>query len=135
MANKKTSFKPDYFASKCGTHETFATVYDSMLTSEQFKRLSPTAKYLYVACRNQLTSKRGRETLFNHGKEFEIVYPDNCFVFPAKHLKEYGFTDRSNGTKYLNELEQAGFIRKYECNKHCKKVNVYQFTSKWREME
>lgn len=135
MASKKQTFKPDYYASKCGKHETFATVYDSMLKSEQFKNLSLSAKFLFLLCRNQLTSRAGRETLYNHGKEFEILYPDSCFVFPAKHQREYGLNDCSNVTKGLKELENAGFIRKYECNKHCWKVNVYQFATDWKNKE
>ena len=133
MASKKQTFKPDYCASKCGSHETFATVYDSMLKSEAFNNLSMSAKYLYILCRNQMTSRIGRETLYNHGKENDIEYPDNCFVFPAKHQREYGFKDRSNVTKGLKELEKAGFIRKYENNKYRWKVNVYQFSSDWKK--
>lgn len=134
MAGKKqTTFKPDFNASKCGKHETFATIYDSMMKHEKFKNLSLAAKFLYIACRNQHTSRLGRECLYNHAKEHNITYPNNAFVFPAKHQKEYGFNDRSNVRRWMKELIEAGFIEIYENNKHRWKVNVYVFISKWKE--
>lgn len=131
MANRKTNYKPDYYSSMCGNHETFGTIYKSMLVSEKFKELSLSARFIYCLCRCQLTSNNGRQTLYNHGKENNIDYPANCFVFPAKHIKEYGL-DRSNVSKHLTELEKAGFIKRYEKNGHRWKVNVYQFSAEWK---
>lgn len=130
---KKQAYKPDYFASKGGTHETFGMIYDSLMKSEQFKELPLYARYIYVACRNQINSKSCRETLYNHGKESGIDYPDNCFVFPAKQQKEYGFNDRSNFSKGMKELIEAGFIKLYENNRYTWNVNVYQFSSAWKD--
>ena len=130
MASRK-KFIADYYASMCGEHETFGMIYESMLVSEKFKELSLSAKFVYCLCRSQATSKIGRQALYKHGEEFGIDYPENCFVFPAKHIRKYGL-DRSNVSKYMTELIKAGFIKKYENNKYCWKVNVYQFSANWK---
>ena len=129
---KSKSRSPDYNASMCGTHETFAMIYDSMLKHPAFIKLSPTAKIIYMLCRNQATCREGRQCLHEHSKRTGVTYPDSCFVFPAKQQEQYGYTGRANVSKYLNELTKAGFIKSYEKNQHRFKVNVYQFTSEWK---
>ena len=130
--NKKSDFKPDFCASCSTTSDTFATVYDSMLMSPQFQALSLSAKYAYLLCRAQMTSRQGRSCLYSHAKENEVTYPSNCFVFPAKHATQYGI-QRQNLSKSLAELIDRGFIRHYEVNKAQRKVNVYQFSDKWKD--
>lgn len=133
MAFKKKTFKPDYFASRCGAKETYGTIYYSLLTDEKFLKLSNMARYLYVCCRVQSTSRLGRECLYNHGNEEGVVYGEGCFVLPAKHQREYGLNDRGNVAKWMKELIDAGFVDKLETNKHRKKVNVYRFSTRWRD--
>ena len=70
--------------------------------------------------------------LHNHSEEFGVKYPDSCFVFPAKQQLEYGL-QRTNSQRYFKELIEKGFIEKYESNKHRKKINVYRFSSKWKD--
>lgn len=130
---KSKSRSPDYNASMSGTHETFAMMYDSMLKHPTFIMLSPTAKIIYMLCRNQATCKEGRQCLYNHSKKTGVIYPENCFVFPARHLEQYGYADRGNATKYLKELINAGFIKIYEQNGHRFKLNIYQFSSVWKD--
>lgn len=130
MANKR--FKPDYNA--CigkDEHENFGSIYESMVKSDQFRALSNPAKLLYVYCRIQHQSGSGRACLHNHEKEEGVKYPQTCFVFPAKMQLEYGL-QRTNSQRYFNELIKAGFIEKYEANKHRKKINVYRFVSDWK---
>ena len=117
----KKSFKPDYNA--CigkDKHENFGSIYESMVKSDQFRALSNPAKLLYVYCRIQQNSGSGRACLHNHEKEEGVKYPQACFVFPAKMQLEYGL-QRTNSQRYFNELIKAGFIEKYEANKHRKK--------------
>lgn len=130
--SKKKVYKPDLYACKGGEHETFAMIYDSMLKEEKFKRLSTTAKFLYIICRNQMTCNAGKQTLYNHAKEFGVTYQDNCFVLPAKHQREYGLNDRSNVRRGMKELEEAGFIKKLENNAARWKTNVYRFSDEWK---
>lgn len=129
----KKSFKPDYNA--CignNKHENFGSIYESMAKSEQFIKLSYPAKMLYVYCRIQQKSSTGKACLHNHGEQEGIKYPESCFVFPAKQQQEYGL-QRTNSQRYFNELIEKGFIEKYEKNKHRKRVNVYCFSSKWKD--
>lgn len=134
MSGKRNNkFKPDYNAcTGKQEHENYGTIYESMLKSKQFQSLSNPAKLLYIYCRTQQRTKSGRACLFNHSEEEGHAYPESCFVFPAKQQEEYGLT-RTNTSRYFKELMDKGFIRLYEGNKHRKKVNVYQFSSKWKD--
>ncbi len=130
MSRKRTPKYRDVFAS-VAERDTFGTVFDGMLQHEAFKALSIGAKLFYVYCRVQSKTSRGKACLYKHGNEYGIIYNENDFVFPASHLKDYKI-DRSNATRYFYELEKAGFIEKKERNNHIKKVNVYTFSSKWK---
>lgn len=132
MAKRKAKKYRDINAS-ISIDDTYATIFDSMLKSKAFIDLSPTAKVLYICCRNQAQSKAGKESLLKHCKEFNnyIEYGID-FVLPAKHLEEYGI-DRRNADRYFKELIAAGFIIKKEINKYTFKVNVYSFSSKWKD--
>lgn len=116
-----------------GKNDTYGTVFDSLLKSETFIQLSPPAKNLYVCCRNQLISKEGRRCLHKHGEETSVNYPSGCFVFPAAQQRLYGWNDTGNFHRYMNELIEAGFIQKYEGNKHRWKVTVYKMDTRWRK--
>lgn len=134
MARKrKSKYQPDFNA--CygrNNHENFGTVYESMVKSEMFQRLSAPAKLLYILCRVQHRSGEGKACLYKHSEEEGVIYPENCFVFPAKQQKEYGLT-RTNSSRYFKELIEAGFLENYENNKFRRKVNVYCFSSKWKD--
>lgn len=126
---KKPKYR-DYNAS-VGENDFFGTVYVGMIRSAAFQKMSLGARYFYILCRVQAKSTDGRACLHNHGKEFGLIYTENDFVFPASHLKKSGI-DRSNASRYFKELEAAGFIEKKEKNKSLKKVNVYSFSSRWK---
>ena len=131
MARKK-QYKPDIYAST-GNRDTFAMIYHGLITSDAFQSLTCGEKMFYVICKIQSKSRRGLECLYKHGKEEGVQYnTDQDFVFPAEHMKEYGY-DRSNGGKYLNALIKKGFIKRKEQNKHRYKVNVYSFTDEWKK--
>lgn len=129
MSRKKT-YKVDFNAST-GGDDRFGVVYDGMMSSDAFKKLSCGLRLFYIACRVQAKSKQGTSCLYKHGQESGTVYDENCFVFPASHLQRYGY-DRSDGNKYLRGLIAAGFIKKVESNKSRFKVSVYRFSSQWR---
>lgn len=127
--SKKIKYK-DSRASN-GNKDYFGTVYDGMLKSRAYKKLSIGAKQFYTYCRVQAKSSHGTSCLYKHGAEYGISYNDSCFVFPYTHLAMYGI-DRSNACRYFKELEAAGFIKKVESNKTIKKVNVYEFVDGWK---
>lgn len=125
----------DTFASESGSQEKYFMMYESMMKHPSYINLSNTAKNLYNVCRTQARSKQGRSCLYKYGKAEhgeEWIYNNSYFVLPAKHQKEYGLNNRSNVSKYIKELIDAGFIKCVEKNKHRHKVNVYQFCTDWR---
>ncbi|MCR5836708.1 MAG: hypothetical protein K6G88_09385 [Lachnospiraceae bacterium] len=130
--SKKTQFK-DTRASVSGK-DYFGTIYDGMCRSETYRKLHIGAKHFYTLCRVQSRSSHGKACLYKHAKEWGTNYNENYFVFPASHLEMYGI-ERSNAHKYFKELQEAGFIRKVECNKHIHKVNVYEFSDKWKKSD
>lgn len=131
MSRSKKNKYRDYFASS-GDKDTFGMLYEGMCKSEAYKSLPISVRHFYDMCRVQAKSSRGKACLYEHGKEVGVTYSDNDFVFPASHLQEFGY-DRSNAHKYFDVLVAAGFIDIKENNQHRKKVNVYSFSSRWRD--
>ncbi len=131
MARKRKDNR-DLYASLDADDRTFTRIYPGLITSQAYQNLSLGAKHFYVLCRCQAASKEGRQVLFNHGKEYGIQYGESDFVFPASHLEKFGIK-RQNSWKYFKELEETGFIEKREENKHLKRVNVYSFSTRWKQ--
>ena len=134
---RKKKHERDLFASKANssTVDYFGTMYDSMCKDKIYKSLHVATRQFYVLCRVQARSKSGRNCLFNHCQGYEYQYdPEEYFVFPAKHQEEYG-VKRQNGKEYLKELVSKGFIEVVENNKHRRKVNVYKFSTKWKDVD
>lgn len=122
----------DKCASAGNNDKFFGTLYPGMLKSDAWKGLTNTAKVIYACCRVQARSKEGTSCLYKHGQEYGREYnPERDFVFPASHLKAYGY-DRRNAHKYFDELKAAGFIELKEDNSIRKKVNVYSFSDAWK---
>lgn len=124
---------PDYNASKCGNHETFGRVYISMLRDPAFINLSLPARQLYTVLRGHATSSENRKFLYMHGTETGTEYTFDYFVFPPAHQVLYGYKDRANVRRYLQELLNAGFIRKVEDNRHRFTASVYRFAAEWKD--
>lgn len=120
----------DIYASM-SVHDSFGIMYESMMDSKAWQKLTGSAAKLYVASRTHAKSKEGQQTLYNHGKKYGTTYESNDFVFPATQLEKKGF-DRSNASKLFKELIEKGFIDKKEDNKAIKQVNVYSFSERWK---
>ncbi len=121
------------FTACIGSSDTrFGMLYVSMLKHPRYISLSPPAKQLYTLCRAQWSSKEARACLYKHAQEHGLEYPEECFVFPAKHQREYGINSPSNFNRAMKELISAGFVERYEENKHRWKVNVYRFSTGWK---
>lgn len=131
MSRKKQKFTD--CAASLGASDYFGTVFDGMCQSKAYQSLNLSARHFYTLCRVQARSPHGRACLYRHGEEFGVTYTDRDFVFPSKHLQLYG-VDRGNAHKCFRKLIEAGFIEKREGNKHMKKVNVYRFSEKWKEI-
>ena len=131
MGRRKRSKEPQPYADVGNTN--FAQVRDGLLQSAEFQALTVGERYFYITCLVQARTKKCSQCLYMHGREDgrEEPYSKLCFVFPAAHMKEYGY-ESGNGSKYLHALMEKGFIERVESNKHRQKVNVYRFTDKWK---
>lgn len=130
----------------------WSPVTDDMLTSKKFYEvLTPGEQLLYIKCLTQWKTKQCKECLYkaleerynalgeNKTKEdlaFMVYNPQNrygkdLFVFPVKHAKRYGYTS-ANLSKTLKGLIEKGFITIYQPGKKQQKVNIYEFSNKWK---
>lgn len=127
----KKSFRDPAAMIGPGDRGRYGTMGVEEMKSPQFRNLSVGAQLMYVRCRCQSQSPEGRRCLYQHSKDVGINYnPDSYFVFPSKHMAQYG-VDRGNGSKWIKELIDKGFLERAESNKHRYKVNVYLFSTKW----
>ena len=135
MGRRRTKNKEDFkdiYASVTPNRDRFGTLFERMLKSAKYQSLGIGARDFYTKCRVQSQSKIGRACLYKYNLEHGTTYNhDIYFVFPAEHLKAYGI-DRRNANRLFKELEEAGFIECEAENKHRYKVNVYRFSSKWK---
>ena len=116
-----------------GKYNSYGTMFESMCESKAFQNLSASAKNLYMLCRVQAHTNKGKSCLYKHKSENGFEYNhEKDFVFPASHLIRFG-VDRSNARKIFNELIKAGFLTKREENNKIHKVNVYSFSDKWKD--
>lgn len=104
-----------------------------MIKSNAWRKLSGSAKEVYIICRMNIHDSHAKRILHNHGIEFGTDYNENSFVIPSCIFEEYGIK-RSNGSRALKELQSMGFIKISEQNKPRKKVNVYEFDTKWKSI-
>ena len=134
MARKKNNGKKyrDLFASSGEDDTHFGMIYEGMCKHKSFQKLSTSEKIFYVLCRVQSQTAQGKRCLYNHSKFEDYQYPENCFVFPSKHMQEYGIKHQ-NGSRCLKALCEKGFLNRLENNTYRGRVNVYQFSDKWKE--
>lgn len=109
----RTYSDPEYRKSQLDAmREPFARMYQSLLTSDQYKALTGNAKNLYVC---MLSSCKG----------------DYKFTFPRKVYTEFGFSAQSfREAKDL--LSEAGFITE---QKQFKAESIFRLSTEWMVKE
>lgn len=117
-----------------GENDPYGAVYDSMLKSRAYQKLSTGAKAFFTVCKVHARTEEARRCLYNHKSFSNREYDFYDFVFPAAQLEKYGY-DKSNATKLFKQLINAGLIELREPNKPIYKTNVYRFSDKWKTME
>lgn len=135
MSRKKTNKVRDCFLSspECA-NDRFGRVYVSLLKSQQYIKLSNAEARLLIACITQRQAGQQALYKFNEAEGTDYRAEEGYFVFPSEHLKKYG-VDRSNAAKRFEALEQAGFIKRIESNKHRCKMNVYRLSADWQKSD
>jgi hypothetical protein len=135
MARKRGRQPNDPYTSLNVTGEkqdNFACVYEGLVKHEKFLSLPLSTRATYIICCVHMKSKEGRSNLYMACKENDINPMNTMFVFPAKHMKQYGIKNRQQGYKALKELEQNGFIEVVAKNRHRHKQNIYKLSKKWK---
>lgn len=130
---KRYESKGKTFVDKNGTQrtDTFATIFESMLQSKAFKRLTKNQRLLYVYCKAQILGKRKPKQDF---KELELYQEEECFYLHLQAVIDYGLYKRGGAKRFYNDmqaLEDNGFIKKVASGKHSKSKNVYKLVDDW----
>lgn len=102
-------------ATQTGKEKHFSQVGSSLLTSKPFVNLSTGARLMYFYCLDRTSTS-------------------NYFTMPQAAMIKYG-VDKKMGPKYLNELIEAGFIKKISSGKSIRQPNEYCFTFEWKDTE
>lgn len=126
----------------------YGSICVDMLKSSKFQSLSNPAKLLYLTMTAHSREEKAIECLYNAILDLDellglntpkmdidrTVYQSDFkyFVFPLRQYKQYGL--ESKGVyKYSRELLAAGFIENPVRQTHLKRVNIYQFSTHWKE--
>ena len=143
MGRRKSTRGAPEWAVEDNPFSKFGFLYTDLLKSATFQALSTPARLFYLVCVGHSHDDTARACLRNHLKEdnafcdrptdtdIEYCLQSGYFVFPAKQLREYGY-ERRHGWKLMDELIAAGFVEKMENNKTRRKVNVYRFSTRWK---
>lgn len=132
MGSKKNSTL-DYNASLKPKEDKWGRIFVTMARDPGFMSLSLPAFKLYTILRVHAASKENCNCMKQHKIETGQEYDYGTFIFPPAHQALYGYKDRTNVKKYMNELIKAGFVRKVEDNRHRFKATVYAFSSGWKD--
>ncbi|WP_022762615.1 hypothetical protein [Butyrivibrio sp. AD3002] len=138
---KKEKYKPHSF--EClGTKfkglngammaDTSASVFESMLQSDSFKRLTPRQKILYVYLKGQFYGKRKPRMDYPNIEELQS---DECFYFNFSVAHQYGlYPPRSSKNFYddMQALIDAGFIERIVSGKAHRKKSIYRYSDRWK---
>ena len=130
----KQKFKADYYASAAKDgKDNYGTIFVSMLKHENFNAMTPSAQILYCKCRANSQDNEAKRTLYGLAQKFKlgIVLP-NWFTLTTSQAKEF-HVKPSNKSRYLKELEQAGFIETVLNNYKTRQANVYAFADGWKK--
>lgn len=157
MPRKSKSIVPSHLYCD-NPYASWAMLTDDLLKAKPIQELHPPYRYFYLVCCVHKETLMQKQCLYNALKDYyqfigeekediDIQFEaGTCkkshitskkFVFPAKHLKEYGYTPQ-NANKLFRALIDKGFIRKFANNKRreqgfLKEVTIYEFVDDWKK--
>lgn len=111
----------------------FARVYESVLRSEAFTKLTYRQQMLYILCRVQIFGKRTPEREYPEMPEFQGK--DVFFLNWASVSDEYGFYPGSSSKNFymdMNALIEHGFVDRLSSGKRRRTKSVYRFSERWK---
>lgn len=144
MARKKSNLPPKW-TYKDNPYSKFTMIHADLVLSPEFQALDHSSQYFYYCCRINAVTEEGWGALEKHTRESNIRmgqdesidlryrgdYKNGFFVMPASHMEKYGYS-RQQGSKLMKKLVDAGFVEVVERNKHQQKMNVYRFSTKFK---
>jgi len=132
MAKKKKTYVKKPFESTGVSSDTSANLYESMLTSDVWKALSPQQKILYLACKAQYygEKRRPRPVGIDPNEEQEYFTMNR-----AKYCGKYGLYKDSNRAGFHRDMDALiahGFIICIESGKYSRTKSVYRYSNMWQ---
>lgn len=130
--NKKPYEKKD-FESDLLSSDTSANIYMSMLTSENWQKLSKNAQVLYLYCKAQYYAEKRKPTVEH--KSLTEQEQKQCFTMnKSKWNKLYKlYTNDRQFYKDMGMLIDYGFIELLENGKSSRTKSIYMLSNKWKE--
>lgn len=106
---------------RIGDSNKFVRLYESLLTSEPFKALSPEAKLLFLYIKREFVGSQNM-------KEKDTV------KLPYEQIVELTGITRCRIRKRIEELEDFGFIEVTTDWGKIRRINKYHFVSTWKNI-
>lgn len=107
--------------------ETSANIFESMLRSPAYMRLTDKQRNLYVVCKAQYYGKRKPSK--DYGTE---IFDDQCFYLNWEGVQHYGlYKDHSHFYRDMSALIAAGFIERVSSGAGKREKSIYRYSSKW----
>lgn len=126
MASKlKKHYEKKTFESLCNSSDTSANIYESMMLSPAWMKLSSSQKALYFVCKSQYYAEKTKPN--NNSSQFTM----NKYKWCNKYNL---YTNANSGGFYrdIAALIEKGFIKCVECGFATRTKSVYQFSDKWQ---
>ena len=115
--------------------DTFASIYETMLISPAWQKLTYKQRVLYLVCKAQITGKRKPKQDY---KEFDLYQQEECFYLNLYTISKAYHMYREDDSRFYKDmkvLEQYGFIKKLASGRHSQCNNVYMLVSAWQDIE
>lgn len=135
MGRKHKRYAPQPYESAKGAGDTYAQIYESMLTHPAFLGLTYRQRFLYVACRAQLYGKKKPRNTEGY-REIPELCRDEVFFFGLDDAFRYGLATERNHQKFYRDLKAlvtAGFLDKLADGARGKGRAVYRLSSRWQQ--
>lgn len=112
--------------------DTFARLYESMLTSPAFMSLNSKQKVLYLYCKAQFMGKRKPERDF---PDIDSVKGSDKFYLSWATVQKYELYKPSMSANFYNDMKalcEHGLIEIVSSGKMQRMKSIYKFSDKWK---
>lgn len=124
MSKKKNKRQPKTYESTQKPGDTFAMIYNSMLTHPSFKSLTASQKILYLYCKAQQYSE----------KQKPISSDESTFTMNRVKYSNYGLYSKNSGKSFQRDIDaliEHGLIDCVRSGKNLRRKSIYRFSDRW----